>query len=196
MVEKEGENIRSFIAIEMPPHIIDRAVSIQEKLGRNIKSIRWVRREGIHLTLKFLGDIRPDDTEILGELLEPACRQHVPFDLTLDGLGAFPDMKRPRVLWLGLEGELDRLNYLWADVEKACKEAGFAEEKRRFSPHLTLGRVKDGRIKKEDLAGLMNAMSFDSSESFRVDALYLYESKLRPQGAIYTKLKTFPLGGE
>ncbi len=192
MAEEKGE-IRSFIAIDVSPAIIEAIKGIQARLKEKNKGIRWVRAEGIHLTLKFLGEIGSGDVEKIGDILKEVCSGLSPFELSTGSVGAFPNIKRPRVIWLGLEGELDKLNTLYLRVEKACKSLGFPEEKRDFAPHLTLGRVKERRGKKERLSDLSSCADSERELSFIVEAVYLYKSELKPHGAIYTKLKAFPL---
>ncbi len=193
--EIKGE-IRSFIAIDLPPAFLDAIDSLQDELKHSTKGIRWVRSGNIHLTLKFLGDVPSGLLDELGDILTSACRTHAPFELSMGKPGGFPNIERPRVIWLGLEGELDRLDALSQNIESGCLSAGLAEEKRSFHPHLTLGRVKDWRKASSTLADLFSRTKEVSSGTFTVNAVHLYKSDLTRDGAVYTKLKSFPLKQE
>jgi len=197
MTEKEikGE-IRSFIAIDLPPAFLEAIGSLQDELKIGRTGIRWVKSGNIHLTLKFLGDIPEGLLDERGDILASVCKGHVPFGLSMGKPGGFPSLERPRVIWLGLEGELDRLDALSQNIESGCLSAGLAEEKRSFHPHLTLGRVKDWRKISANLADLIGRAGAVSAGTFTVNAVHLYKSDLTRDGAVYTKLKSFPLKQE
>ena len=111
-------------------------------------------------------------------------------------MGAFPRLDRPRVIWLGMEGDLEALEGLWQDMEKGCSSLGFQREKRFFSPHITLGRVREMKKMAGPLAEVLKGPAPVGFEPFRVKAVHLYRSELRPDGAVYTKIRSFPLKGE
>ena len=190
------EEIRAFIAIDLPPAFLEAIGSLQDELRHSTKGIRWVRSGNIHLTLKFLGDVSGATLDELGEILASACKGHAPIELSMGSPGGFPNMERPRVIWLGLEGELEKLEALKEEIEKVCRPAGFPREKRSFHPHLTLGRVKDPRKASANLADLLGRTKTASAGRFNVNAVHLYKSDLTRDGAIYTKLKSFPLKQE
>ena len=190
------EEIRSFIAIDLPPVFIEAIGSLQDELKVGTKGIRWVKSGNIHLTLKFLGDLPEGLLEELGDILASVCRTHAPFGLSMGKSGGFPNLERPRVLWLGLEGELEKLDALMRNIEKGCSSVGLPREKRSFHPHLTLGRVKDWRKAAATLADLLGRTKTVSADTFSVNAVHLYRSDLTRDGAVYTKLKSFPLKQE
>lgn len=194
--EEIREEIRAFIAIDLPPAFLEAIGSLQGELKDSTKGIRWVRSGNIHLTLKFLGDVGEEMIDELGEVLASACKGLAPIELSMGEPGGFPNMERPRVIWLGLEGELEKLEALKEEIEKVCRPAGFPREKRSFHPHLTLGRVKDPRKASANLADLLGRAKTASAGTVTVNAVHLYKSDLTRDGAIYTKLKSFPLKQE
>lgn len=198
--------IRAFIAIKLSDDLkrqiegvqadLERQVSRQGKTGR-IGKIGWVRPEGIHLTLKFLGEIPEAQVEAVGAVVRRAASAVGPFVLEARGLGAFPNPRAPRVLWLGLHGEpgaMDALQRLQAAVEEGVAGLGFQRDDRAFTPHLTLARVRD----RGAAAPLEQVLAADRDRvvgGFQADALALIKSELRPSGAVYTTLVEVPLGG-
>lgn len=187
-----SETWRLFIALELPPDVSKTIEQTQSDLKRLVPSraARWVRLEGIHLTLKFLGDVPVGQVDDLNSALVEAASRHRTFELSMQGMGCFPDAKRPRVLWLGVTGDMPQLRALQADVEKHISPLGYPPESRRFSPHLTLARA-DRRASREDLARL-GKLSEDHDPghliSWRVDTVSLMRSQLKPSGAVYTQI--------
>jgi len=184
--------IRSFIAIELPEETIQNLAAIQEQLKGSRARVRWVKLGSIHLTLKFLGNISPVQVDEIAAAAAQVVVDEPPVTLCPAGLGAFPSNRKPRVIWVGLRGEVERLVNIQAGLEKALEPLGFAQEGRGFRPHLTIGRVKDRR----GLQSLIEAMStqeLPEFNSFDADEIILYKSDLRPTGAIYTKLHRMPL---
>ena len=184
--------MRLFVAADLPAGVRARLAEIQERLRRAALPVRWVRPEGIHLTFRFLGEVPATRrTEIEGALRGPA-RDGAPFRLQAAGLGLFPESGAPRVLWIGVGGDLEPVGALQRAIEAAIEPLGFAPEKRPFHPHLTLGRVKGpGRGDwRNDLRGL----SSGDAGGFEVREYVLFESRLGPEGAVYAALARFPLG--
>ena len=191
----EEKSIRSFLAVDPPQEIIDAIGMIQDRLRKNIQGdIRWVRPQGIHLTLKFFGTISESDVANISRVVENTTSTIAPFTLGIKRVGAFPDVKRPRVLWLGLDGDIDVLIQLQKEMDKGFQECGFQKEDRTFRPHLTLARVKEpkGVI---GLAKIVEKSEDYKAGSFTVSSLTLFKSELTPKGAIYTKLALFAFGG-
>ena len=188
-----GEKIRAFIAISLPASVLQAMGQAQDKLRSLGQGIRWVRQEGIHLTLKFLGDVDTDRVENIHMAMERASQGTSPFVLTGEGIGVFPDLRRPRVIWIGLSGDLQVLFALQAHLESQLKGLGFPKEKRPFKGHLTLGRVK-GRVGTTELGKALEGLGSFQTDAFTVQSLALFQSTLRPQGAIYTKLADVSLG--
>jgi 2'-5' RNA ligase len=185
--------IRAFLALDHPAEIDRRLAQVQQSLRRSLHGeIRWVRPEGIHLTLKFLGDIPEADVARTAAAVERAVRGVAPFELAVGGPGVFPDPRRPRVLWLGLTGDIARLVLFQKQLDRALEEIGFAGEERPFRPHLTLARIKAP----QGLAGLAAMIERREAEAavrYVAAGLSLYRSELTPAGAVYTKLRGFVL---
>jgi 2'-5' RNA ligase len=190
----EEERIRSFLAVDLPTEVKDGLGRIQEHLKALIGGIRWTRPEGIHLTLKFFGDISREEMARISGAAEPAAAKLSPFPLTVEGLGVFPDLKRPRVLWIGMGGQLDILSGLQREIDAALEAHGFKREERSFKPHLTLGRFRSPG----EAAGLEKVFAKRNdyrAGDFTAEGLTLFRSDLTPKGAIYAALKFFPFGG-
>ena len=192
MTANENEIVRTFIAVEIPAEIKAAMMDVQGALRRSGADVGWVRPEGIHLTLKFLGPVEARRIEGLSEAVGAAAGGIGPFTLLVKGIGVFPTPKAPRVVWLGLEGETDRLAGLYERVESACVALGFKPENRPFKPHLTLGRVKSpgGR------GALMRAVSgMENTElgGIPVGAVSVMRSDLKPTGAVYTEMRRIAL---
>jgi 2'-5' RNA ligase len=184
--------IRSFIAIDFPEETRKELEDIQKKLKQYGAGVRWVKPRSIHLTLKFLGTIDASQVEDIARAVAQGIRDQSPITLRPAGLGAFPGLRKPRVIWIGMEGEVQRLTGIQARVENALEPLGFVREKRGFRPHLTIGRVKDRR-RLQSLVDAMVTLEIEPFNSFDADEIILYKSDLRPTGAIYTKLHRMPL---
>ena len=184
--------IRSFIAIDFPDETRKALEDIQKELKQSGAGVRWVKPSSIHLTLKFLGNIHAAQVEEIARAVAQEIRDQPPITLRPAGLGAFPSLRKPRVIWIGMEGEVQRLTGIQARVETALEVLGFAREKRSFRPHLTIGRVKDRRWL-QSLVDAVATLDMKPFNSFDADEIILYKSDLRPTGAIYTKLHRMPL---
>ena len=166
-----------------------------DRLQQNLRScrpdVRWVAIPSIHLTLKFLGEVNPEIVPELTKSIDNAVKAKAGFELCLHGLGCFPNQRNPRVIWCGIEGDTERLSEMHQTVEAVCATFGFAPENRQYHPHLTLGRVKG----KRNLQPLLDCIKIGSDLEckFKADHFNLYKSTLRPQGAVYTVLKTIVL---
>jgi len=178
--------IRAFVALDLDQAARERLKSAIEILKPQLGGVKWVRPDGIHLTVRFLGSSTPDALECLKPRLESAASVCSAADARLTGFGLFPERGAPHVLWVGLEFA-ERLLRLQAEAEAASVGCGFAPEPRRFAPHLTLGRWRD--------RGPRPALPEMDLGSAHLDQLVLYQSELRRGGAIYTPLATFPLSG-
>jgi 2'-5' RNA ligase len=191
----DEKKIRSFLALDPPEEVLREIGAVQNRLRKLIEGdIRWVRPEGIHLTLKFFGDVSGDDVANIATVVEKDAEGERPFSLAIGGAGVFPDPHRPRVLWLGMNGDVERLLVFQKGLEQTLHEIGFPREERPFRPHLTLGRIKTSR----GLIGLVRALEKGEEYTagrFIASGLSLMQSELTPRGAIYTKLKWFPFSG-
>ena len=187
-----SKNIRAFIAIPLPSNVIEQIGALQSKLKESGFKIRWVKPANIHLTLKFLGDIAPEKIAEIEKQLHVAVADHPPLTLAAKGIGVFPGIRKPRVLWVGVSGQTQDLRNLHQSVDSGMHRVGFAVEKRKFKSHLTLGRIKSF-IDPDRLVQTMQSCSEFESESFNAERIHLYQSRLEPSGAVYTKLLTVPL---
>jgi 2'-5' RNA ligase len=188
-----SNKIRSFIAIELPEEVKGGLARLRDKLERAEHTfVKWVDTGGIHLTLKFLGNIYFKQIAEITEVMKEASQEVSPFQLQISGLGAFPNLKQPRVVWVGVFGEVDRLLRLQQNIDSALVPLGFAREERPFTPHLTLARVRQGAssIQIKSFGDLVTSTNFEMSYSFEVKSVNLMKSQLMPQGAIYTRLSS------
>ena len=188
-----SKKIRTFIAISLPESILQAIAKLQVSLKGSGFKIRWTRKEGIHLTIKFLGDIYWDDVEKIHEAMVQTTQNFSPFTLRGEGVGVFPDIRRPRVVWVGITGDVEKLGLLQRDLEDQLNITGFPKERRAFKGHLTLGRVK-GRVDLARLAKALEASEEFRTEPFMAESVVLFQSELRPDGAVYSRLAEVPLG--
>ena len=181
--------MRAFIAIDLPESIQVALDRQQAAFRAACAEARWTRPEGIHLTLKFLGEISDDKVRQVTEVLTTLA-PFEPFSIEVKGFGFFPDARRPRVFWVGLEAP-PALGELACRVEECMERLGFAREDRAFTPHLTLARFKVPRPQPA-LQALLEQHQELTMGCFKVSEFFLYESKLSPQGAEYRKVARFP----
>lgn len=180
--------IRAFIACEIPESVLENVSKVQEDLRKLDLDVSWTRVSGIHITLKFLGDIEEEYIDKIAAIIEEASKGQSPFEISIKGSGAFPNLKNPRVIWIGVEDGTKGLTRLQQPLDYGLNALGFEPEEREFRPHLTLGRVKGPRGK-ERLSAAVSELREIELGSFAVDRVILYKSELKPTGAVYTKLK-------
>jgi RNA 2',3'-cyclic 3'-phosphodiesterase len=188
--------IRSFLAFELPPEIKDQVRKISEDLKRSKMDVRWVKPDNIHLTIVFLGDVREGDISAIVREIEQVCFGFHPFDVFLNGLGLFPDKKRPRVIWAGYNGDIERMSGLRDVLHERLAPFDIKEEKRTFKPHLTLGRFRNPAKADPQLDEILLRYKDFSSPNFQVGELVLFRSELKPQGPEYKKLESWPMSAE
>ncbi len=181
------------MAASVPDGVRSRLGAVREALPQREWPVRWVRPEGIHLTLKFLGEVPAGDAGRIADALAAVTLEGAPIRLEARGIGVFPERGRPRVLWAGLGGEIERLAGLASAVEVALEPAGFPRESRPFRAHLTIGRFR-GTPRGDGVAAFEGMAEADFGR-FEVDGFALYESRLAPGGATYRVLRGFPLRG-
>lgn len=184
---KSEIDMRLFIAIELPDDLKAEIAKVQEQLRKAGADASWTRPEGIHLTLKFLGEVEDSRVPAIQDALAAAAQGTGALHLEVAGAGAFPNVKAPRVLWLGVRGDLEELGALQSAVELAMAQRGFTEEDRKFSPHLTLGRVKFPRPR-DNWQQKIETIRDVRLGSFEVRHLSLMQSELRRDGAVYTEV--------
>lgn len=185
--------IRAFIAIEISSEIQEKLKQLTSHLKQQLEGVpvKWVPVENIHLTLKFLGNVSISNVEVLKKILDAEVASHHPFEVSVGELGAFPNTRRPRVLWVKLQAPPD-LNEIQRCIEQETARLGYAREKRAFKPHLTMGRVarhansdqvrRVGQVLESTNVGFLGAM--------RVKYVHLFRSDLEPTGAVYTRIHT------
>jgi 2'-5' RNA ligase len=186
--------LRAFIAVEISPAIISRITEAIDQLRPQVRGIRWVAPANFHLTLKFLGNIDESQIETIGQALTDALHPFPCCTINAKGVGVFPSVKRPRVLWVGLLGS--QLISLAAKVESALASLGFAAEEKTFTPHLTIGRWRQAARSDRSLEQALGQWSDFAFGQSPVDEVILFQSVLKPAGAIYTRLKVFALERE
>lgn len=184
--------MRLFIALPLPEHVEKHLGDLIDELRGYGGNVRWVPAGNIHLTVRFLGETDPALVNRLADEMTKVAGRYERLKATADQLGAFPNLRRPRVLWVGLSEPTGGLKLLARDMEKAVHKLGFKAEKKGFKAHLTLGRVRDQRDI-EPLVDHVAALRFEPLP-FELDRLVLFESTLTPQGSIYERLHESPLG--
>jgi len=191
------EQVRSFIAIELPDELKSGLFQLQAqlKIGKQ-PPVKWVDPYSIHLTLKFLGNVAVDKISGITGAIEAAAQEISPLHLEVSGLGAFPNLRRVQVVWVGLSGELARLGELQQRIESNLAPLGFAPESRPFKPHLTLARLREQASldERQSFGELIAGIRFEAVYGFKVDSISLMRSQLTREGAIYSRLSLVGLG--
>jgi RNA 2',3'-cyclic 3'-phosphodiesterase len=188
--------LRVFIAIELSEHVCDaiqkQTTRLRQLLGNDL--IRWVPTQNMHLTLKFLGDTATSHLDFIKQLITREANSHQQFTLQLSDLGAFPNSRRPRLLWIGIHAPAD-LASLQKSIESGTTRLGYEQEERPFSPHLSIGRVRQNVNPPEmqKIRTALDTIQLGNIGLARVDFIHLYKSDLQPSGSIYTKLFSAPL---
>ena len=183
--------IRAFVAVDLEPQTVQRIAEAIDRLRPRMPGVRWLPPTNFHLTLKFLGDVDEAKIEPIAAALEREFYPFSCFTINAKGLGVFPDLKRPRILWVGLVG--DELNVLASKVERILIPFGFAAEKRAFTPHLTVGRWREFKGSSKELGDEIAKWSGHDFGRSNVDEVVLFQSVLKPEGAVYRRLKTVAL---
>jgi len=190
------EQVRSFIAIELPDGLKEELSQLQSRLKSGSQlSVKWVDPYGVHLTIKFLGNVAADKLGEITEAIEKAAGKISPFHLEVKELGAFPNLRRVQVVWVGMSGELDKLIQLHQRIESNLVPLGFAPESRPFSPHLTVARFR-GRVsldERQRFGQVIANTDFESVHAIEVDAISLMRSQLTKEGAIYSRINSVEL---
>jgi 2'-5' RNA ligase len=187
--------IRAFLAIDLPTAIKEQLAEQIRMLSPGTSGIKWADARQIHLTLKFFGSISTESLDKINECTIGVTLKKRSFSLTLQGVGGFPHIRRPRIIWAGLSRDLEALRTLVEELEIAYEQIGIAREDRPFHPHLTLGRNKTNQPN-EKLFQRLSGWMGDESEPFGVEEIILYKSDLKPLGPIYSKICSFPLKGK
>ncbi len=189
--------LRAFLAAELPSQLQEAiqtaTASLRRILGQDL--IRWVPSNNVHLTLKFLGDVAPSSLDLIEHMLRTETAKYQPFEAEVEGFGCYPNARRPRILWVGLQAPAS-LASLHRDLDAASARLGYPSEDREFSPHLTIGRVRQN-ASATDLQKIRSEVEHTQIGRLgatRVEAVHLFKSDLLPTGSVYTKLFTARLG--
>ncbi len=190
------ELIRCFVAIELPDPVKAELAGIQAKFkSARMDFLRWVEPSGIHLTLKFLGEVPHERVPEMVKAIQESVKDIRPFTLQLDQVGVFPNPRQPRVLWVGVGGDIAALRTLQENVDVAFDILDFPREGREFKAHLTLARVRDDATphQRQMLGEMVACTRLESVSRFTVGGVSLMRSQLMPKGAVYTCLAMAPL---
>lgn len=190
--------MRLFVAVPLPEGIEEQLEALIDELRQTVPSgVRWVPAKNIHLTLKFLGEQPVAVIRSISSVVAEAAAEHFSFPLAVGGLGCFPNPQRPRVLWVGLQDQTNQLSELQHRLEAGFEQMGIPLEQHRFHPHLTIGRVRKdaSRSQQQALADAVRLGGAPSLGRFNANEIVLFQSDLRPQGAVYSRVETFSLGG-
>jgi RNA 2',3'-cyclic 3'-phosphodiesterase len=186
--------MRTFVAIDITPEIRERLAGFMEQTRGSLPGARWVRPEGMHITLKFLGEISPKQKDAIERALHAIQSQ--PFAIAIRGLGFFPNSRSPRVFWAGIEAD-NSLSTLASAIDEALIPLGFQKEKQTYKPHLTFARFNPGtnRSNFDSAAKSLIERTQPDFGTMTANEFFLYESKLSPRGATYSKLTRFAFEG-
>lgn len=187
------KSVRAFIAIALPPEICLALSDCISHFKQQHGDIKWVRTEGLHITLKFLGDIQPDQVEEIASVLSRISSAFSAFELSIEGAGAFPNLQRPRIVWAGIREGSNELVRLAEEIDRGMHDLGFQCEERPFKPHITLGRVRSPQRLRETMEAVKNQTGVFGT--FRAESIILMQSDLKPTGAEYTPLHQFQIRG-
>ena len=183
------EAIRSFIAFDLDSELVlKRITAVQDLLAKSGADLKLVEPKNIHMTVRFLGNITPSMVEKIFQEMKKV--QFAAFDVKIHGIGAFPNVHYPRVLWAGITEGADQLRNIFSQLEPRLRSIGFTPDKRGFSPHLTIARVKSGRNKAELAKFVTENVNYEFG-IVRAECLRLKRSDLTPKGPIYSTLKEF-----
>ena len=186
-----GSTIRTFVAVELDDSVKGHiAAAIEFLRGERIEGLRLVRPEGVHMTLKFLGDIDASQVPKTAEVMAQVAARRAGFSLNLGMPGVFPNIKRARVLWIGVEGDLQLLRMLQSSVEEALTGIGFPAERQRFNPHLTIGRMhhRATRENRRRATDTLSSLPLPANHEIAVSAISLMKSTPQPGGAVYERI--------
>jgi len=187
MKKTSKETIRTFIAVELPQEIQDGLQKLQSDLRISMPDVRWTKHSNIHLTLKFLGDVQVSRIDSISRILGDVADQFSPFTMGLAGIGAFPNSRKPRIVWAGIEKGADRLVEMAKMIESSMQKVGFKREKHPFRPHLTIGRIRQLR-NPEIMRETLDRSLVGELGEFAVDRISFIKSQLDPAGSIYTTI--------
>lgn len=185
--------MRVFVALDLTPEARKEIEKLLKNLAKKYWKVKWEKSEKVHITLAFFAHLDEEKLALLKEVCQKIAENLTAFALSFKGLGCFPDFDWPRIIWLGLKGDLKSLAGLEQKLRERLKESGFETEKRPFHPHITLGRIKRarGRERREIGRQIKGLRKLDFKSQWLVDKLVIYESKCLAEGSVYRKIKEF-----
>ncbi len=186
---------RVFIAVDLPDSVKSEVGKVIAQIDSlEVQGARTARSQGLHLTLRFLGDVELDKIPGIKSSMDAAAAESEPFDLALAGAGAFPNKANPRTLWVGVRGDLERLKTLKSDLDRALETADFPRSRERFTPHVTIARLRD-RVPPRERQRVMETLnaSLTSPLNLRVDSITLMQTAFHPSGSVYSPIHISPL---
>ncbi|MFO1497820.1 MAG: RNA 2',3'-cyclic phosphodiesterase [Verrucomicrobiota bacterium] len=188
--------IRAFVAACLPDALLQAIITVQSNLAQmpGVSHVRWTHREQLHLTLRFYGNVAQPEVPALERALGHAVQGLPVPTLSVEGLGCFPSIQRPRVIWLGIGGDLSQLHQMEARIRQATVAFGSHSETRTFQPHLTLGRIERAGADAKRLGQVVEQAATPAPGRWRLTELQLIQSQLKPSGSEYTTLATMPIG--
>jgi len=195
MLEGTSMEIRSFLAFELPPEIMGVISNASGDMKNTFLNVRWVKPGNIHLTMVFMGNVSQEDLKPIGQAAADVCLGYGPFNVSLNGTGVFGSRRNPSVLWVRLNGDLERMSRFRDELQKNLEPFGIKQERRRFKPHLTFGRFRKGAGTGSRLGELLERYKDLTSPTCVLNELVLFKSDLKPGGAVYTRLNVWPLTG-
>ena len=179
--------MRVFLALELPGAVKEYLLMVTKTMSQRIQGVKWVKAEGLHVTLKFFGETGEKKVQEIGEALQGISQQHMAMRVQLKEIDAFPNLIRPRVIVVTFQEGVDNMKAIFHDIESRLLAVGIEKEKRGFTPHSTIGRVKDAApLLKRNILPL-------EEKRFLLDNLVLYQSTLTREGALYAPLKEIKL---
>ncbi len=189
------KRLRTFIALDLGKSIRDKAVALQESLARGGSDVKWVEPENLHVTLLFLGEVDDRDVPAVCRAVGDCCQQHGPFLMSIANVGCFPNPRRPRVVWIGVDQGAQEVVALHDALEEALLELGcYRREDRQYTPHITLGRVKREDGSADTLSALLAKKAGWQAGEVSVREVLVMSSELTPQGPVYSVLSRARLG--
>jgi len=183
--------IRTFIAIDTPETVSEVALLLKSSVIANQKAVKWVRKENIHITLRFIGPTAPGEVDKINRLLREISGQNSDLSLTVSGTGCFPKKERPRILWLGVNGDVAELKLLVEMIRSEMDQLGYPQEEHNYSSHITIGRIRYPQKVTPDITDFLTAQY--EPVLWNVPKIILYQSELLPSGALYSILGTHSL---
>jgi len=187
--------IRSFLAFDLPDELAQFVAKTSDGLRKSRLAVRWVHPGNIHLTVVFMGDMEEGSIDAIGGSVRGVCSDYAPFELMIKGAGYFGSIRSPRVIWIGMDGDIERMDSFRDSLQKALKPYGIKEEKRPFRPHITLGRFRQDTGGGDDLVGIMSRYKNIESPRGVLNDLAFYRSDLKPSGPLYSELGRWRLEG-